>query len=413
MFDKDRWQEVWETMQRHKLRTFLTGLSVAWGIFMLVLLQGAGNGLRNATMDRFADDATNSIRFAAGQTSLPFAGTGPGRKIRLNNRDYQTLLRQDGVEKLTGRFYIPGTFTVSYKNNHSSFDIRAVHPDHLYLEKTEMVSGRFLNSIDLAEKRKVAVIGEAVADTLFDEPTGRKDPIGERIAINNTSYLVVGTYVDQGSEGEMRKIYLPITTAQTIYNGKEKIDQIMFTVGDANLAETQRIEEQVRNLFARVHRFDPADKRALRVRNNMERTQKFLRIFDLIAVFVWIIGIGTIIAGIVGVSNIMMISVRERTKEFGVRKAIGARPGSIVGLVVQEAVVLTSVSGYLGLVGGVGLLELGAKFLPENEFLKNPTIDFRMAVTAIVLLVLAGALAGFFPARKASRVNPIVALRNG
>ena len=396
-------------MRRHKLRTFLTGLSVAWGIFMLVLLQGAGNGLRNATEARFADDAVNSLWIYGGRTSRNYAGTGPGRKIRFTNRDYNRLKKQEKVKKLTGRFRIEDGYTVSYENQHSSFDVRAVHPDHLFLERTTMLTGRFINNIDLAQKRKVAVIGDAVADVLFRKIA----PLGKYIDISGTAYLVVGTFIDKGSEGERRKIYLPISTAQTVYNGRENIDQLMFTVGDASVEETEIIENDIRGMFARNHRFDPSDKRAIRVRNNVESFKNIVQIFDWIAIFVWIIGAGTIIAGIVGVSNIMMISVKERTKEFGIRKAIGAQPHSIVGLVVQEAVLLTSVAGYVGLLAGVGLLEGASKLLPDNEYLQNPAIDFRMAITAMVLLVVSGALAGFFPARSASKVNPIIALRNG
>ena len=405
----DRWQEIFDTIRRNKLRTFLTSLSVAWGIFMLVLLLGAGTGLRNGVEHDFRDDAINSLWLWSGNTSMPFEGHGIGRRIQFTNADYDLIAQRfPAAEHLTGRFYLRGNLMVSYGAKNSSFDVRSVHPAHRHLENTIITAGRFLNDLDLAERRKVAVIGEAVARFLF----GEADPLGAWIQINNIQYKVIGIFRDEGGEGELRKIYIPISTAQMAYGGGNDIHQLMFTVGDAGTEQSKRIEQEVRTLLAGRHRFAPEDKRALRIRNNLERAATINALFDGIQLFVWVIGGLTVIAGIVGVSNIMLISVKERTKEIGVRKALGATPGAIVGQIVQEAIVLTGVSGYLGLVAGIGLLELVNRYVPESDYLRNPQVDLGVALVATGLLVFCGALAGYFPARRAARVDPVVALRD-
>lgn len=405
----DRWQEIFETLRRNKLRTFLTSLSVAWGIFMLVLLLGAGTGLQNSVEHDFRDDAINSLWLWAGTTSEPFEGHAVGRRIEFTNEDYEDIRRSlEGVEYITGRFYLGGTLIVRFGDKSSSFDVRACHPDHRYLENTDVIAGRFLNEIDVEERRKVAVIGEAVARFLFED----EEPLGKWIQVNAIQYRVVGVFHDEGGEGELRKIYIPISTAQMAYGGGNRIHQLMFTVDEAHAADSKRMEEEVRRFLAARHDFSPDDQRALRIRNSLERFETVQSIFQGIQLFVWIIGGFTVIAGIVGVSNIMLISVKERTKEIGVRKALGATPGAIVGQIVQESIVLTGASGYLGLVAGVGLLELINRYVPENDYIRNPQVDIRVAATATVLLVICGALAGYFPARRAAKVNPVVALRD-
>jgi putative ABC transport system permease protein len=403
----DVWLEIFENLSRNRLRTGLTSLSVAWGIFMLVVLLGFGKGLENQVTYQFRDDAINSIWIYSGETSMPWAGLPVGRGIRFQNADYDRLRELPGVEYITSRFYLQGEFTISYKDQAGAYQVRSCHPDHRYLENTIITQGRFLNALDIARKRKVTVIGDLVADFLFQgEP-----PLGKEIIINGIPYQVVGVFEDTGGEGERRKVYIPISTAQVAYGGGERVHQIMFTVGDATVEETQALTEDVRALLAERHRFDPADPRAVRVRNNIESYQEVQQIFFFISTFIWIVGVGTVTAGIVGVSNIMLISVRERTREFGLRKALGATPASIVGLVLREAVMLTAVSGYIGLVAGVGLLAVVSAFSPENDYIRDPQVDLGVAFGATALLVLTGVVAGFFPARRAAAVNPIEALR--
>lgn len=409
MFDVDTWQEILETVRKNKLRTFLTGFSVAWGIFMLILLLGSGQGLRHGVEYQFRDDAVNSIWIWSGQTSVAYRGLRPGRSIQFRNGDYDEIRSDvDGVDRITGRFWIRGTLTVTYGKENGSFDVRCVHPDHRFLEKTIVRRGRFLNEFDLREYRKVAVIGQLVERDLF----GGKDAIGKYIEINGIAFKVVGVFEDEGGENEMQKIYLPVSTAQRTFNGADRLGQVMFTTGNAELAGTERMADDVRKTLAGRHRFDPEDKRAIFVRNNMEEFQKILGLLGGIRLFVWVIGIGTIFAGVVGVSNIMMITVRERTKEIGVRKALGATPGSVVGLVLQEAILITGLSGYVGLVFGVFTLELAAKQISGAEMFRNPEVDLGIAAAATALLVVAGTLAGLVPARRAAAIRPVEALRD-
>jgi putative ABC transport system permease protein len=407
MLSLDRWQEILGTVRRNKMRTALTALSVAWGIFMLVILLGAGKGLEHSVADKFADDAVNAVWVFPGKTSKPHAGLPIGRQLQLTNADYEAIRRLPGVDKITARFGIQGDSTVAYGDKHAAFEIRCVHPDHLYLEKTLMVEGRFLDDLDIRDRTKVAVIGREVEKSLF---TG-KNPMGEYIQIGGIAYQVVGIFEDAGGEGELRKIYIPISTAQAAYGGTDKIRQVMFTMQSGTIEESKRLEGQTLSLLSARHKFAPDDKRAVRFRNNLEQYGEIQQIFTYIRWFLWIVGIGTIIAGIVGVSNIMLISVKERTREIGLRKAVGATPWSLIALILQEAVLLTGVAGYMGLVAGVLTLEIATKVIPKNDYIADPSIDLGVAIGATILLVFFGALAGYFPARRAANVNPIVALR--
>jgi putative ABC transport system permease protein len=401
--------ELWDVLSRNALRTLLTGLSVAWGVFMLVVLLGAGKGLENGANWEFRDDAQNSVWFGAGKTSLPYAGRSPGRAIYFKNQDFVDLPRKvPGIEHFTGRYWLWGEFSVSYGSKRSSFNILGVHPDHRYLEKTLMTRGRFLDDNDLSEKRKVAVIGSKVREILF----GTRDPLGEYVNIRGLAYKVVGEFEDVGGENELRKIYVPISTAQLVYNQPDIIHQLIFTVGDASVEQSQAMIERARVVLAKNHGFSVDDRRALRVGNNLEQFTRLTGVFLWIRIFVWVVGIGTLLAGIVGIGNIMLISVAERTREIGIRKALGATPSSIIRMVLGEALVLTGVSGYAGLVGGVGVVELVASRFPEAPFFRQPSVSLNVAASATLLIMACGALAGFFPAYRAARVNPIVALRS-
>ncbi len=403
----DRWAEVFETLRRNKLRTALTGLSVGWGILMLIILLGAGQGLQNQAETNFKDDAVNSIWIRPGRAALPFKGLRPGRKIQFTNEDVAAVQRVDGVEHITGRFYLRGEeYTVTYGTKTASFDVRAVNPGHQYLEKTIVTKGRYINETDIEQHRKTAVIGAPIAKFFF----GETSPIGHYLTIRGIQYKVVGTFIDEGGEGELQKIYLPITTAQRAYNAHGEVQHLMFTVGNASLESSQVIEREVVALLASRLNVSENDPRAFRVRNNLMEFTKVRRIFDIIRAFLWIVGIGTITASVIGVSNILLISVAERTVEIGVRKALGATPRSIVSMILKEAFIVTGLAGYLGLVSGIGLLELFKHLLPDNEYILNPDVDLRVAVVALGILVVSAMLAGLVPASRAARVSPIVAL---
>ena len=404
----DALQEIFATLQRNKLRTTLTALSVAWGMLMLVVLLGAGRGLENGAAYEFRDDAVNSLWLYAGKTSLPFAGRALGRDVKLYNDDYDALLRTvPAIDHISARFYLFGEFMVSYGAKHSAFDIRGTHPGHLYLEKTIITEGRFLDDPDLSERRKVCVIGSAVSQFFF----GKRSPIGSYLNIRGVFYEVVGVFEDVGGEAELKRIYVPITTAQLVYNQPGRVHQIMFTIGKADLEQSKHIADRVLRFMADKHGVSPNDRRALHVQNNLEEFQRVNSVFVWIQVFVWIVGVGTLLAGIVGVSNIMLISVKERTREIGVRKALGATPWSIISLVIGEAIIVTGIAGYCGLLAGIFVVELAARYLTDVPFLRRPDVDLSLALTATAILVLFGALAGFFPARHAANISPIEALR--
>ncbi|QQR75510.1 MAG: ABC transporter permease [Holophagales bacterium] len=409
MIDFDLWQEILSTVRQNKLRTVLTGFSVAWGIFMLVVLLGSGTGLRRGVEYQFRDEATNSITVQSGQTSLPFRGLKPGRGVQFRNADYLDVRDNvPGVEYSSARYFISGVIKVAYHGETGNFQVRAVHPGYRFLEKTLVRQGRFINELDIRDHRKSAVIGVLVRDALFkSEP-----PLGREIKINGVSFKVVGVFDDEGSEQEQELIYLPITTAQRAFGGSDKIRGILFTTGEATLAESKEMERETRERLADRHDFDPEDPRAVFIRNEAEQFQRFVSLMAGIRGFVWLVGIGTLIAGVVGVSNIMMIAVKERTREIGIRKAVGATPASVVRLVLEEAIFITSIAGYLGLVLGVFVLEGVARFVPNGEFFQRPEVDLRVAATATALLVVAGGIAGFFPARRAAAIRPIEALRD-
>lgn len=408
VFDTDTWQEILETVRGNKLRTALTGFSVAWGILILIVLLGSGRGMERGIEHRFSDDAVNSIWISPGTTSTPHAGFAPGRPVELENADHEEIgTALDGVEYITSRWYVPSP-VVRRGREAQSYQVRSVHPDHMHLENTLVAEGRYINPLDLDERRKVTVIGRRVRDALF-EP--RETPVGEYLEISGVPFRVVGVFDDTGNDRETEVLYVPITTAQRVFGGAETVDQIMFTTGTQSLEASTAMAEEARRRLARRHRFAPQDLRALFVRNLNESFARIMSLMAAIRGFVWVIGVGTLLAGIVGVSNIMMIAVAERTREIGVRKALGATPGSIIGLVLLEAVLLTSVAGYLGLVAGVGILELLSK-APATDFFREPGVELSTALLAILLLVVAGAAAGFVPARRAATVRPIDALRD-
>ena len=409
MFDLDKWEEIFSSISKNKLRTFLTAFSVFWGIFMLIILLGAGNGLENGLKNEFSNDAINTIWVYSGMTSLPHNGMQPGRRIQFTNADIDEIKRTvPGVQHISTQTNIWTETQVNYKNEEGAFEIRASLPGHRHIEKLEVFEGRFINEADVMAFRKVTALSKSVKAALFKD----EDAIGKYIRINNIPFKVIGLFDDSGGEKGREQIYLPISTAQKVFNMKTNINNFMMTVNTNTLEESNAIAEKIRKKVAERHNCALDDHNAVFISNKIEELKMFTNIFDGVNIFIWIIGIGTIIAGIVGVSNIMTIVVKERTKEIGIRKALGATPFSVVSLIVQEAIVITSVAGYFGLVAGVGLLELVSKNTPPTQFFDRPEVDIMIAVYATILLVVAGTIAGIFPAMKAAEIKPIVALRD-
>ncbi|MFA8434159.1 MAG: ABC transporter permease [Marinifilaceae bacterium] len=417
MFDRDKWQEILSTIRKNKTRTILTGFSVATGIFMLIFLLGAGRGLRNGMTNTFATDAQNSMVIWGGRTTKAYKGTPEGKRIQLKNSDYEALknnLKQ--LDAISAMSYIPGDEVISYKNHFGNFNVSPIHPSYIEIKKMDILQGRFLNKRDISEYRKVVAIEEEVKKTLFPS----ENPLNKYININNLKFKVVGVFRQINFEGNSRSIYMPISVAQKVFNNNDHLRRISFTL-DKNVTvnESQQIEKLITQQFASRHEFSREDKNALWIQNNIEQSKQFSSMFDGIEFIVWIIGIFTILLGVIGVFNIMMIVVKERTKEIGIRKAIGASPRSVVSLVLMESIFITSFFGYLGLIAGVGLLELFSRFNlleklypPAAIYFQNPQVDLRVAFGATLVLVITGALAGFFPARKAAAIRPIEALRD-
>lgn len=417
MFDVDVWQEIFETLKKNKLRTFLTGFSVAWGIFMLMVLLGSGNGLQNSVKAEFDNNSVNIMWLWTGETTIPYEGMKEGRPIKFNNDDY-TFLKEKGenLDQVSSKFYLPGNVLFAYKNEYGSFQASSCYPALKEIEKIKISSGRFINDIDITDFRKVIVIGDNIRKSLFKD----EDPIGKYMKLNWVPFEVIGVNHDPKNNDE-RTAYIPFSTAQRIFNGSDRVHEFALTTKMVTTAEeAEAITQKVREDMAHRHKFDPKDTRAMGSYNRLTDYIRTMKIFQAIKIFIWIIGIGTLIAGIVGVGNIMLILVKERTREIGIRKALGASPSSVIGLVLLESILITSVAGYLGLIVGVGIMEginygleqMFASGGGEGIFFRNPTVDFSTAVISTLILIVSGALAGYLPARKAANVKPIEALRD-
>ncbi|GAB3243786.1 ABC transporter permease [Hymenobacter seoulensis] len=412
MFDLDKWSEIWATVRRHKLRTGLTAFGVFWGIFMLVVLLGAGKGFRNGVEGEF-DVAKNAVFLWTQRTSVPYAGLKVGRFIQLTNDDVRALeqeVPEAGV--ILPRSSLNGTFTVQYGTKSSSFSVNGEYPGYPAIKPLYLTGGRFINEPDIKERRKVAVIGNRVAEVLF----GDQPPIGQEIRIKGVFFQVVGVFKAQGqpenAEQDSQTIIIPLTSLQVTFNQPNQVGYFAFIPRPGVPAKV--VETKAKQVLARQHKVAPSDERAFGSANVEEEYARVQGLFTGISAFSWLVSIGTILAGIIGVSNIMLIVVKERTKEIGIRKALGATPWSIVSLIVQESIVITAAAGLLGLLFGTALMAgINQMIAGQNVgFFANPQVDVGVAITAVVLLVVAGAVAGLVPALKAAQVQPVVALKD-
>ena len=413
MFDIERWQEIFETLSKNKLRTFLTGLSVASGIFILVILLGFSKGIENGVKSQFEQDATNRVSVWTGVTTKGYKGLNPGRYIQLKNSSFDAVETKydEFLEYRTKDYAIWGA-NVTYNNEIGNYRVRGTLPDNQFIENADMGSGRFINQSDVNESKKVAVIGNKIKADLFKG----EDPINKNLQIFGMNFKIVGVFYDPGGDREEGQVYIPVSTAQKVFNAGENIRNMAFTVKmadnfDEAVVQSNAIASGIEQQLKEIHVVSPDDVSAVRVFNTLEEAQKIYSLIATIRAVFWFVGIGTIIAGIVGVGNIMLIIVKERTKEIGIRKALGALPMSIVGMILQESVFVTMFAGLFGLIFGLGLLELVGPQI-ESDFIKYPQVDFNIALTTVFLLVFAGALAGFIPAYRAAMIKPIEALRD-
>ena len=413
MLSLERWQEIFETIRKNKLRTFLTGLSVASGIFILVILLAIGQGMQNGIASEFENDATNRISVWTGVTSESYKGLNPGRRIQLDNADYAMAetKNEDQLEYKSGVYSRWGQIT-TYKTENGSYRVEGVLGDYQFLENATLTIGRYINQSDNDAYEKVAIIGHRVYQDLFK----KENAIGEYVEISGVKFKVVGIYTDPGGEREENRIFIPLTTSQRVFNAGDKLRSLAFTLEKQDkfedaLAASEAFTAQLEADLKAKHIISPTDERAIRINNSLENAKRFYDLMFMIRWFFWGVGICTIIAGIVGVSNIMLIIVKERTKEIGIRKAIGAQPISIIGMILHESIFVTAIAGFLGLIFSLVLLELVGPMI-ETDYIKNPSVDFKVAFTTVLILVIAGAVAGFFPAYRAASIKPIEALRD-
>ncbi len=409
-------EEIYGTIMRNKMRTALTGFSVAWGIFMLIVLLGAGNGLIHAFEGQSENMKMNSMKIYPGYTSKVYKGMQEGRNISLDNRDRErsgTAFPEHVIA--TGATVSQGEVTLNYGKEYLTIGVGGVFPNYPELEAIQLKEGRFINERDMQEQRKVMILHRKTVETLF--PHGQ--PIGQYVNASGVAYQVVGVYEDQNSFSP--SALAPFTTVQAVYAKGDSIDNITFTTkGLASEEDNEAFETGYRQMLGRQKTFDPTDDGAIWIWNRFTQYLQQQTATQILHIAIWVIGIFTLLSGIVGVSNIMLITVRERTHEFGIRKALGAKPMSILWLIISESVTITTFFGYVGMVAGIAVTEYmnvvaGKQTMDMGvfsmTFFEDPTVDLSIAIEATLTLIIAGTLAGLFPALKAVRIRPIEALR--
>jgi putative ABC transport system permease protein len=418
MFDLDRWNEIIQTLKKNKLRTFFTAFGVFWGIFMLMIMLGAGEGLRKGVSTGMGDLATNSMFMWTQQTSMPYKGFPRGRNYNFNNDDTKALL--DNVQEI--EYIAPrlqgyggdGTNNVVRGERTGGYTIQGDYPAYNLIDPMNVLKGRFLNENDITDYRKVAVIGTKVVNDLFKPD---EEPLGQYLRIQGVYFQIIGVTSskknDRQGEQDNQTIIIPFTTLQRTYNYGDVVGWYSITAKKEH--SVADMEEKIKAFMRSRHGIHPDDKRAIGSFNVQNEYTKMTRLFTGISGLIWIVGIGTLLAGVIGISNIMLVVVRERTKEIGIQRAIGASPWNIMSQIITESVFLTTFAGYFGLAAGVGVIELVNKALASQTesgaMFRDPSVSFNLAVMALAILVLSGVFAGIIPARKAVKVKPIDALR--
>lgn len=407
MFDLDRWQEIFSSIRSNVLRTVLSGFTVALGLFIFIVLFGIGTGLQNAFTEGFARDAQNLISIFTGKTTIAYNGLQSDRQVTMNNDDYDFLvgLDKEKVGHATPRYQ--ASLLVKYGKESGTYQIHGADPEEKYIENRKVLEGRYLTPMDLERKQNVAVIGRMVQRDLIKNGS----PIGKELDINGTMFKVVGVFSDDGGDWDERHITVPITTLQQMKKGSDTVSTVYIAYSD-NMNPQQAIKygDELRDRLKARKNVSPDDENGVRVWNNAQNMSDTFTFMAVLTAIVGFIGLGTLLAGIIGISNIMVYIVKERTKEIGVRKAIGAKPRSIVALIVQESIVITVVSGFVGVGLGILTLSLIGDSL-EEFFIKDPSVGWGTVFAAFIALIFSGLIAGFVPAYRASKVKPIEALR--
>lgn len=407
MFDLDRWTEIYTSIRKNWLRTLLSGFTVSLGLFIFITLFGMGKGLENSFQQEFLKGSANSIFIYSDFTSMAYNGLQSNRKIQFKNETFDFIKNEygDKLQYITAALY--DQVKASYKQESGSYTIRAIHPERQLIEKNELLKGRFLNQSDVRNKTKNINIGRMIEKDLF----GHENAIGKHLNLNGINYLVIGVFSDEGGDDEERIIYLPITTQQQIKSGTNKIDEIILGYHPDKADEAILLSEELKTKLKKNLQIHPDDEQAIYINNMAEAASSNLLFLFVIGIIVMVIGAGTLIAGMMGIFNIMVYSVKERTKELGVRKALGAPPNSIVFLVLSESVVITLLSGIAGIAAGMLFLKSIGNTL-EEYFILNPSVNIGLVIFALFCLVIAGFVAGLIPSYRASRIKPIEALRS-
>ena len=410
MFDLDLWREIFQSINKNKTRALLSGFTVAFAIMLFTILFGIANGLENTFEKFFIRTAENAITIRFGTTSKPYKGLQIGRQIKPNNEDLAYIESEfsDKIEHISSK--IARNYQVKYKKQKGGYTMTGISPAYQYIEKAKIIEGRFISLKDIQQKDKVCVLGRLAKEDLFL----KESAAGKYLDLEGVQYKVIGVYSDSGGDSQERVIYVPYTTIQRLYLGNDDIGNITLTYKpelsvDQALVLVQEITAKLKNRF----NVAPNDQRAIRISSRILQEKKRLDSMTAgLGILIFIIGFGTLIAGILGISNIMIFIVKERTKEIGIRKALGASPRSIVSIILLESILITAFAGYVGLLLGVGVLKtIGASL--ERYWITNPGVNTSILLTATIVLIIAGAIAGFLPAKRASKIKPIIALRNG
>ena len=414
MFDLDTWNEIFGSIKKNKVRTFLTGFAMAWGIFMFVLMLAASSSAQTGIQAIFAQRTANILEIQGRFTSIPYSGLSDNRSIELDNRDFVRLSnRFDETEYVSP--LISTRSVMRYGNEHTVGITIGIHPEYSHVNRMQIIDnqGRLIHHRDMEERRQVALVNSRVREVLFNN----EDPVGRVMLINGLPFTIIGVYTEH-SIIDLERVFIPFSTAQLLFGDGWRFTSLAFTVqGLTTSRENLHFNARIQESMATAHRFHPNDRVAISVLNELNTYLQTFGIFNAIVIFIWVIGIGTLFAGMVGVSNIMLITVKERTKEFGIRKALGATPSSIIRGVVLESVFITFVFGYLGLFFGIWVCSLANTWLQNNPeerrfaVFENPTVDITIAVGAMLVLVIVGVVAGYYPARQAVRIPPVEAMR--
>ena len=409
MFNIERWKEIFQSIQKNKLRTALSGITVSLGIFIFIILFGLGEGLKNSYSDLFLNNANNVIYVYPGKTTKPFDGFKTNRRIQLKNRDISALQKEfeNSIEYINPSLFVRES--ISYGLETFDFDISAVSPANRIIEKHVLMKGRYINEKDIREKNKVTTIGRLVARDIFKG----EDPIGRFINLGSRAFKVVGVFQDTSGDTEENKLIIPYTTRQQILKGTDLVGNIGITfdqtIGGSGAV---KLSDNIKSFLKKIKSVDPTDPSGIRVRNVADEIDRSMQFANALQIIVTFVGIGTLIAGIIGISNIMVFIVKERTKELGIRKALGAEPSEIIKMILTESIFITAISGFLGMILGIIILNSLDSGALQEFFITRAGVNLNIALSATVILIIFGVIAGYIPAKRASQIKPIVALND-